>query len=282
MVDRRSRRSAPGDRRDRAAVRRRRISPGPATWQRGCTGCGTGWSRSPTCAGRTATPSPARTGRCRRSADRAVACRSGRSTPRSSTATASWATCRRHASTTAGPGRPCACGVRRWSTRLAAEGHPIEAGSAGENITIRGVDWSSMRGGAIIDIGSVRCQLSAPATPCSKNRRWFRDGDIGHMDHDLHPGWSRWYASVLRPGSIRVWCTRRRRACRLLTPGATLGASGSQAISGRVDRPRRAARRSRRIRCSRRNRCSRRRRCNGGSARRRTSRRTSGSPPRTR
>lgn len=94
-----------------------------------------------------------------------------------------------------------------WSAEvvdgLAAEGHPIEAGSAGENITIRGVEWSSMRGGAIIDIGSVRCQLSAPATPCSKNRRWFRDGDIGQMDHDLHPGRSRWYASVLRPGSIR-------------------------------------------------------------------------------
>ena len=85
---------------------------------------------------------------------------------------------------------------------LVAEGHPIQAGAAGENITIGGIDWSSLRGGAIIAIGSVRCQLSAPATPCSKNRGWFLDGDIARMDHERHPGSSRWYASVLRPGSI--------------------------------------------------------------------------------
>jgi MOSC domain-containing protein YiiM len=95
-----------------------------------------------------------------------------------------------------------------WSAEvvdaLVAEGHPIGAGAAGENVTISGVDWSTMRGGAIIDIGSVRCQLSAPATPCSKNRRWFLDGHIDRMDHDRHPGWSRWYATVLRPGSIET------------------------------------------------------------------------------
>lgn len=93
-----------------------------------------------------------------------------------------------------------------WSTEvidaLVAEGHPIYAGAAGENVTIGGVDWSTLRGGTIMEIGSVRCQLSAPATPCSKNRRWFRQGDISRIDHDRHPGWSRWYASVLRTGSI--------------------------------------------------------------------------------
>jgi MOSC domain-containing protein YiiM len=95
-----------------------------------------------------------------------------------------------------------------WSTEvvdaLIAEGHPIRAGAAGENVTISGVDWSLLRPGAILDIGTVRCQLSAPATPCSKNRRWFRGGEIQRMDHDRHPGWSRWYASVLRPGSIET------------------------------------------------------------------------------
>ena len=85
---------------------------------------------------------------------------------------------------------------------LVAEGHPIQAGSAGENLTIGGIDWASLRAGTIIDIGPVRCQLSAPATPCSKNQQWFRNGEIDRMDHDLHPGSSRWYASVLTPGSI--------------------------------------------------------------------------------
>lgn len=93
-----------------------------------------------------------------------------------------------------------------WSSEvidaLAADGHPVAAGSAGENITVSGIDWSSLRAGTIIDIGEVRCQLSAPAEPCSKNAQWFTDGAISLMDHDLHPGQSRWYASVLRTGSI--------------------------------------------------------------------------------
>ncbi|MFN3258046.1 MAG: MOSC domain-containing protein [Ilumatobacter sp.] len=93
-----------------------------------------------------------------------------------------------------------------WSAEViddfAAAGHPLEPGRAGENVTIAGVDWSTLRGGTIIDIGDVRCQLSAPATPCKKNAPWFLDGDFMVMDHDRHPGTSRWYASVLRPGTI--------------------------------------------------------------------------------
>ncbi len=85
---------------------------------------------------------------------------------------------------------------------LVADGHPIAPGAAGENVTIAGVDWSALRAGAIVDIGDVRCQLSAPAVPCAKNARWFVDGDISLIDHDLHPGAARWYASVLTPGRV--------------------------------------------------------------------------------
>ncbi len=95
-----------------------------------------------------------------------------------------------------------------WSAEvidaLAAKGHPIAAGAAGENITISGIDWASLRGGTIIDIGAVRCQLSAPAVPCAKNAQWFTDGAIELMDHELHPGQSRWYASVLNGGSVSL------------------------------------------------------------------------------
>jgi MOSC domain-containing protein YiiM len=38
--------------------------------------------------------------------------------------------------------------------------------------------------------------------PCKKNAQWFLGGEISLMDHDLHPGSSRWYASVLRPGTV--------------------------------------------------------------------------------
>ncbi|MGB3736191.1 MAG: MOSC domain-containing protein [Ilumatobacter sp.] len=97
-----------------------------------------------------------------------------------------------------------------WSTdvvdEFAAAGHPIAYGSCGENLTLSGLDWSTMRGGTIIDIGggadAVRIQLSAPSDPCSKNSAFFTNSDINLMDHDRNPGHSRWYASVLRPGTI--------------------------------------------------------------------------------
>ncbi len=106
-------------------------------------------------------------------------------------------------------GRPWQA-VCLWSQEVidafVADGHPIAAGAAGENVTLSGIDWASLHGGTIIDIGArdsgVRLQLSAPAVPCHQNTRWFIDGEISLMDHGLHPGQSRWYASVLRPGAI--------------------------------------------------------------------------------
>lgn len=107
-------------------------------------------------------------------------------------------------------GRPWQA-VCLWSSEVidafAAEGHPIAAGNAGENLTISGLEWASLRAGTIIELGAdpastVRLQLSAPAVPCSKNAGWFGDGDFSRMSHDLHPGNSRWYASVLRVGSV--------------------------------------------------------------------------------
>ena len=87
---------------------------------------------------------------------------------------------------------------------LAAEGHPIYPGAAGENITVGGVDWASLRPGAVISIGDdVKIELSSYATPCAKNAQWFADGKFRRMLHDTHPGWSRIYATVLRPGRVR-------------------------------------------------------------------------------
>lgn len=86
---------------------------------------------------------------------------------------------------------------------LAAEGHPIAAGLAGENVTISGVDWASLRPGARIRIGEVLAELSAWATPCAKNADWFLGRDFHRMDHDRHPGWSRAYAWVLEGGTVR-------------------------------------------------------------------------------
>ena len=94
-----------------------------------------------------------------------------------------------------------------WSAEvidaLRAEGHPIDRGLAGENVTIAGVDWSTIRPGTQLLIGDVLAEISAWATPCKKNAPWFADRDFNRMNHDRHPGWSRAYAWVREPGTIR-------------------------------------------------------------------------------
>ncbi len=88
---------------------------------------------------------------------------------------------------------------------LRAEGHPIEPGFAGENITIAGLDWGEMKRGVILQFGSdVVAEVTWPAVPCSKNAPWFKDRDFRRMSEEDHPGWSRWYARVLEPGGITV------------------------------------------------------------------------------
>lgn len=87
---------------------------------------------------------------------------------------------------------------------LQAEGHPIQAGSAGENITVRGIDWTTLRTGVRLRVGEVLCEVSAFATPCSKNAPWFVAGDFRRMDHGRHPSWSRAYAWVREPGRIHT------------------------------------------------------------------------------
>jgi hypothetical protein len=86
---------------------------------------------------------------------------------------------------------------------LNAEGHPVQPGDAGENITVSGIDWPTLRTGVQFLVGDVLAEVSAFATPCSKNARWFAGRDFNRMDHGRHPGWSRVYAWVREPGTIR-------------------------------------------------------------------------------
>lgn len=92
-----------------------------------------------------------------------------------------------------------------WSAEviaaLAADGHPIAAGSAGENITISGIDWALMRSGVRLTIGSTLVQVTAPAVPCKQNAGWFHDGDFDRIHH-RHGPISRVYATVIQPGIV--------------------------------------------------------------------------------
>lgn len=94
-----------------------------------------------------------------------------------------------------------------WSAEviaaLAADGHPIGPGSAGENVTIAGLPWGDVVPGMHLRIGSVLCEVSSYAVPCTQNAPWFSDRRFDRIHH-RHGPVSRMYATVLEPGSIAV------------------------------------------------------------------------------
>lgn len=73
--------------------------------------------------------------------------------------------------------------------KLQAEGHPIAPGAAGENLTVSGLDWISVVPGTKLTPGDVVLEVTFPATPCSKNARWFVGGRLDRMHQSKHPGW---------------------------------------------------------------------------------------------
>ena len=88
--------------------------------------------------------------------------------------------------------------------RLQDEGHSIDAGSSGENLTLAGLEWGRLEPGTQLNIGpDVRLEVVSYCAPCEFNARWFRDGDIGRIFQKTNPGWSRLYARVLHGGVVR-------------------------------------------------------------------------------
>lgn len=88
--------------------------------------------------------------------------------------------------------------------RLQDEGHPIDAGSSGENLTLAGLEWGLVRPGVVLSVGpEVRLEVMSYTVPCSHNAPWFRDGDYRRISQKKNPGWSRVYAKVLRDGVVR-------------------------------------------------------------------------------
>jgi MOSC domain-containing protein YiiM len=104
-----------------------------------------------------------------------------------------------------GPDRAVCLFAEERIASLAAEGHPIAAGSTGENITTRGIDWERVVPGARLRVGAeVLLEITRFAAPCKTNAQWFREGDFSRISHKLHPGWSRAYARVVTPGVVRA------------------------------------------------------------------------------
>jgi MOSC domain-containing protein YiiM/GNAT superfamily N-acetyltransferase len=88
--------------------------------------------------------------------------------------------------------------------RLQSEGHPIEAGGAGENLTTSGIEWSLLPVGTRVRVGDeVELELSSSTTPCATQIRNFSDGNFNRIRIELHPSDSRMYARVIREGEVK-------------------------------------------------------------------------------
>jgi MOSC domain-containing protein YiiM len=86
---------------------------------------------------------------------------------------------------------------------LRAEGHPVEPGALGENLTIAGLDWTGVRPDDVYRVGDeVLVRITRLTSPCAGIRAAFRDGAYARVSEKRHPGWSRVYARVLVPGEI--------------------------------------------------------------------------------
>jgi len=102
-------------------------------------------------------------------------------------------------------GRPFQA-VCLWSTDaiadLSAAGHHVFAGAVGENFTVDGLDWRTLRPGTRLRAGSGLLELSFPAVPCQKQAQWFDDRDFTRLAYENNPQWTRWYAWVREPGAV--------------------------------------------------------------------------------
>lgn len=104
-----------------------------------------------------------------------------------------------------GPNRAVCLFSLELLERLQDEGHPIDAGASGENLTLAGLDWELIRPGVRLSVGpAVQLEVTSYTVPCSHNAPWFRDGDYHRISQKKNPGWSRVYAKVLREGVVKA------------------------------------------------------------------------------
>jgi MOSC domain-containing protein YiiM len=87
--------------------------------------------------------------------------------------------------------------------QLRDEGHPIQAGWVGENVTVSGIDWEEMKPGRRLRLGDKTViELTSYTSPCLNVAAAFADGRFARILQSMHPGWSRVYARVVTDGRV--------------------------------------------------------------------------------
>ena len=103
-----------------------------------------------------------------------------------------------------GPTRAVCLMLESVMNALISEGHPIGPGTTGENILIQGVEPNSIKEGIILDLESLKLQITGPAPPCKTIKASFLDGKFTALSHKLDPSKTRWYASVIEEGTVAI------------------------------------------------------------------------------
>jgi len=103
-----------------------------------------------------------------------------------------------------GPDRALCLYAQERLDALASEGHPLERGWLGENITIAGLRWEEVRPGMRLRLGGVEVEVTGFAAPCRQIADGFADRLFTRVGEKVNPGWSRVYARVLAEGEVAV------------------------------------------------------------------------------
>ena len=110
----------------------------------------------------------------------------------------------KHDTVHGGPHRAVALLAIEAIERVQADGHPIEPGSVGENLTTSGIELATLAPGTRLAIGErLILEISWPANPCDLIVGSFRDGKSGRISILTHPSDSRMYARALVEGEVR-------------------------------------------------------------------------------
>jgi len=110
----------------------------------------------------------------------------------------------RHSTIHGGPDRALCLWSLELIEALRGEGHPVVPGSAGENVTVSGIDWAQVVPGARLCVGEALVEVTSYTDPCRTIRGSFAHGRIGRISQKSHPGWSRVYARVIEGGEVGV------------------------------------------------------------------------------
>jgi MOSC domain-containing protein YiiM len=104
-----------------------------------------------------------------------------------------------------GPERAVSLYALERILELQSEGHPIFPGSAGENVTVAGLDWERLVPGVRLKLGDeVIIQITSYIGPCKTIAASFEGGAFDRISQKTHPGHSRLYARVLQTGRLAV------------------------------------------------------------------------------